>query len=49
MSDFREVAGVMFPFANAETDLKTGNVLETTTIRGLAVNPAIDNKIFEQL
>ncbi len=49
MSDFRRVAGVIFPFANAEIDLKTGNVLETTTIRSLAVNPAIDNKIFEQL
>ena len=33
MSDFRQVAGVWFPFANTETDLKTGKVLETTTIR----------------
>ena len=49
MSDFRRVAGVLFPFANTETDLKTGKVLETTTIRGLTVNPAIDDKIFEQL
>ncbi len=49
MSDFRKVAGVMFPFANTETDLKTGKVLETTTIRDLTVNPAIDDKIFEQL
>lgn len=49
MSDFRKVAGVMFPFANTETDLKTGKVLESTMIRGLTVNPAIDNRIFEQL
>jgi hypothetical protein len=49
MSGFRRVAGVLFPFANTETDLKTGKVLETTTIRGLTVNPAIDDKIFEQL
>jgi hypothetical protein len=49
MSDFRKVGGVTFPFANTETDLKTGKVLETTTIRGLTVNPAIDSRIFEQL
>ena len=30
MSDFRQVAGVWFPFANTETDLKTGKVLETS-------------------
>jgi hypothetical protein len=49
MSDFRKVAGVMFPFANTETDLKTGKILETTTLRSLTVNPSIDDKIFEQL
>lgn len=49
MSDFRQVAGVWFPFANTETDLKTGKVLETTTIRTMAVNPKIDEAIFENL
>jgi hypothetical protein len=37
MSDFRQVAGVWFPFANTETDLKTGKVLETTMIRAITV------------
>ena len=49
MSDFRRVAGVMFPFANTETDLKTGKILETTTVRGITVNPTIDARIFEKL
>ena len=47
MSDFRKVNGVLFPFANTETDLKTGKVLETTTIRAIKVNPNIDDAIFE--
>ena len=49
MSDFRQVAGVWFPFANTETDLKTGKVLETTTIRSITINPKIDEAIFEKL
>jgi hypothetical protein len=31
--DFRKVSGGMFSFANTETDLKTGKVLEMTTVR----------------
>jgi hypothetical protein len=49
MSDFRQVAGVWFPFANTETDLKTGKRLETTTIRSITVNPKFDEAIFERL
>jgi len=49
MSDFRQVAGVWFPFANTETDLKTGKRLETTTIRSITVNPKLDEAIFERL
>ncbi len=49
MSDFRAVGGVLFAFANTETDLKTGRVLETTTIRRLTLNPAVNDQIFEQL
>ncbi len=48
MSDFRQVAGVWFSFANTETDLKTGKLLETTTIRGITVNPKMDGAIFEE-
>ena len=49
MSDFRKVAGVVFSFANTETDLKTGKVLETTTVHDITVNPAVDDEIFEKL
>src|ERR1043166_50250 len=42
MSDFRQVSGVWFPFANTETDLRNGKLLETTTVRSVTVNPAID-------
>ena len=49
MSDFRQVDGVWFPFAKTETDLRTGKVLETTTIRTITVNPKIDEAIFEKL
>jgi hypothetical protein len=49
MSDFRQVADVMFSFANTEIDLKTGKVLETTTARAITVNPEIDEASFEKL
>ena len=49
MSDFRQVAGVWFSYANTETDLQTGKVLETTTIRTVSINPKIDEKVFREL
>jgi hypothetical protein len=39
----------MFPFANTETDLKTGKVLETTTVRRSTMNPTVGARIFEKL
>ncbi len=49
MTDFRRVAGVLFSYRNTETDLKTGKVLETTTVRSVTVNPVIDTEIFTTL
>ncbi len=49
MTDFRKVDGVMRSFANTETDLKTGKLLETTTIRTITSNPKCDDAIFETL
>ena len=49
MSDFRQVAGVWFSFANTETDLTTGKLLETTTMGAITVNPKIDAEIFRTL
>jgi hypothetical protein len=49
MSDFRQIAGVLFSFANTETDLQTEKLLETTTVRTISINPKIDEKIFREL
>jgi len=48
-SDFREIAGVKFPFATTDTDVKTGKVIETTTVKSIKVNPPIDPTIFKRL
>ncbi len=48
-SDFRRVAGVMFSFANVEVDLKSGRVLERTTVRSVKVNPEFNERIFDVL
>jgi hypothetical protein len=49
MSDFRQVAGIWFSFANTETDLQSGKLLETTTVRTVSINPTIDEKVFREL
>ena len=48
-TDFRAVSGVQFAFANSETDLKTGKVLETAQIKSIKLNPPIDPSFFEKL
>jgi hypothetical protein len=48
-SDFRKVDGVMYAFHSEEIDLQTGKVLETTTVKEIRVNPAIDPAIFSKL
>lgn len=48
MSDFREVAGVKFPFAQKEIDLQTGKELERVKVNEIKVNPEIDASIFEK-
>ena len=48
-SDFRNVAGVNFAFVTVDSDLGTGRVLETTTVRSVNVNPSIDPSLFEKL
>jgi hypothetical protein len=45
-SDFRKVNGVLFAFASTDTDLATGKVLETTTVRSINVNPQFNPAIF---
>jgi len=48
-SDFRTMSGVRFAFANSETDLKTGKVLETSRINTIKINPALSDSLFEKL
>jgi outer membrane lipoprotein-sorting protein len=48
-SDFHEVGGVKFPFATAETDLKTGKVLESTTTKNVKLNPSLPPRFFDSL
>jgi outer membrane lipoprotein-sorting protein len=48
-TDFRKVSRVQFAFGGSETDLKTGKVLETSQIKSIKINPAIDPSFFEKL
>jgi hypothetical protein len=45
-SDFRRVAGVLFPFHARDTDLATGKLLQTTTLLELQANPPVDDRLF---
>jgi len=48
-SDFRQVEGVMFPFASLELDLKSGKELERATINSITLNPPIEPSFFDRL
>ena len=49
MTDFRRVGDLLYSFASTDTDLATGKVLETTSVRSITLNPAIDPSVFEKL
>jgi hypothetical protein len=49
MTDFRKVGNLVFSFASTETDLRTGKVLETVTVRNVTLNPPIQPGFFETL
>jgi hypothetical protein len=48
-SDFRDVNGVKFPFATAETDLNTGKPLESTITKSVKINPTLPPTLFDKL
>jgi hypothetical protein len=48
-SDFRRIAGVVFAFSGADTDLQTGKVLERMTIRSIRVNQPMEDQFFDRL
>jgi hypothetical protein len=47
-SDFRDVNGVKFPFATAETDLNTGKLLESTVTKNVKINPTLPLTLFDK-
>jgi hypothetical protein len=49
MSDFRKVGNLIFSFASTDTDLKTGEVLETTKVREIRLNPPVAIDFFDRL
>lgn len=44
--DFRPVSGVMTSFRSSQIDVKAGTVLQTTTVKSLTYNPALDEAVF---
>jgi hypothetical protein len=48
-SDFRDVNGVTFLFATAETDLNTGKLLESTVTKSVKINPSLPPTLFDKL
>ena len=47
-SDFRDVNGMKFPFATAETDLNTGKLLESTIAKSVKINPTLPPTLFHK-
>ena len=47
-SDFRDVNGVKFPFATAETDLNNGKLLESTVTKSVKINPTLPLTLFDK-
>jgi hypothetical protein len=46
-SDFRPVAGVLFPFEARDTDLATGKLLQTTTLLEMSANRPVEDDLFQ--
>jgi hypothetical protein len=47
-SDFRKVNGVLFAFKGVRKNLKSGETLQTTTLKEVKVNPVFEDSIFEK-
>ena len=48
-SDFRTIAGVQFAFTSSDTDLQSGKVLESATVKKVKINPPFVPAVFEKL
>ncbi|HET9434438.1 MAG TPA: hypothetical protein VFO37_11810, partial [Chitinophagaceae bacterium] len=47
-SDFRKVGDTVRSFRGVQKDLKTGKILQTTTIQEVKLNPKLDDAMFKQ-
>jgi hypothetical protein len=48
LSDFRKVDGLVFAFKSIQTDRKTNEVVQTTTVKEIQLNPKIDESIYSK-
>ena len=47
-SDFRKIAGTVRSYKATDTDLKTGEILQTTTVKEIKINPELQDSLFQK-
>jgi hypothetical protein len=47
-SDYRKVDGVMYAFKNVNVDLKTGSIIQTTTVKEIKTNLPFEDSLFKK-
>lgn len=47
-SDFRKVEGTLRSFKSEDKDLKTGGIIQTTTVKEVKINPPLQDSIFRK-
>jgi hypothetical protein len=47
-SDFRKVAGTVRSYQSTDTDLKTGEIIQTTTVKEIKINPELQDSLFRK-
>lgn len=47
-SDFRRIDGVLFAFQSVRKNLKTGEKVQTTTLKEIKINPAFEDSVFQK-
>jgi hypothetical protein len=48
LTDFRRTDGVLRSFKSVEVDLESGAVVQTTTVKEVVTNPALENEVFQR-
>jgi hypothetical protein len=47
-SDFRKIAGTVRSFKATDKDLKTGKIIQTTTVKEIKINPDLSDSLFRK-